>query len=475
VALYHFKAKVISRGKGQSAVAASAYQSRERLYSQWDSQHKDYTRKAGQEVLFTGIYAPKDAPEWTQDREQLWNRAEAAERRKDAQLARGFDVALMADLTPEQNRYALQDFIRETFTRSGYVADVAIHAAEAGGDQRNLHAHILTTLRPLEKGAFSAKKDRSQNTKETLEHWREAWAKTAARHLLRHGFAQEAERMEASHLSLEAQRRKALERGDEAFAASLDREATQHLGATATRMERDGRESERGEVNREIEAENRRRRALHKGFEDTAREIAELEAKQRLELEERQKAAQNREPAHTFERLKASRDLRAGLPPRPEVSPAPEDKREKTAREAAEAFDRLMSRGKIREKPPQAPQPHENDHQKAAREALERLNARQGRPQPSRQTQAGRAFAKLNQPQQTPEPPKRQSEQREAFNEAARAPQEAPRIWQPETRRRGEGDAPTLKRQPRAQTAEEMRERMKNRSGRERTREPDRD
>jgi hypothetical protein len=448
VAILFCRAQVIKRSDGRSAVACAAYRCGMELYDERTGQTHDYTRKQG--VMAQGILAPEGAPEWAKDPRQLWNRAEAAETRKDAQLAREMVIAIPHEIEGEHREYLIKNCLR-SMVREGAIAHYAIHAPGDEGDERNYHAHIMLTMRRLTpEGEFSAKKERAWNEKQALQTWKKTIEQETNRMMERLG------RQERVSVELEE-----------------GQTPTRHLGHKATALERKGIQTQKGAENREIEAENRRRRALHKGFEDTAREIAELEAKQRLELEERQKAARNREPAHTFERLKASRDLRAGLPPRPEVSQAPEDKREKTAREAAEAFDRLMNRGKIREKPPQAPQPPENEHQKAAREAMERLNARQGtRPQPSRQTQAGRAFAKMNQPQQTPEPPKRQSEQRHTFEQAARAPQEAPRIWQPETRRRGEGDAPTLKR---PQTAEEYREKMKQCSGRERERTPDRD
>ena len=255
MAIFHLTAKVISRGAGQSAVAAAAYQARDRLLDERDGLVKDYSRKSGQELLFSGIFAPQDAPDWARDRGQLWNRAEAAEKRRDAQTARSLELSLPHELTPEQGRYAVQDFIRDNFTRKGFVVDLNIHGAERGGDERNTHAHLLVTMRTLEGGQFNAKKDRSQNSKDTLAHWRESWARTANRHLERHGHA-----ARLDHRSLEAQ--------------GIDREATQHLGPAATRQERRGEGSERGELNREAAARHAEGAALRE-------EQAEVEAKLR--------------------------------------------------------------------------------------------------------------------------------------------------------------------------------------------------
>ncbi len=235
MALYHCQVNAISRGKGQSVVAAAAYQSRARLYNERDGEVKDYSRKAGQDCLFSGVYVPKGAPEWAKDPERLWNGVERAEdqhnrtRKKSATLAYSLDIGLMAELTPEQNRYMLQDFIRDVYVRKGHGVQASIHGPEQGGDARNIHAHLLVTIRTLSGEGFSPKKeslDRGE-MRDQVNAWREAWAQTASRHLRRHGFTQEAERMASSHLTLEEQRQAALKRGDTAHAETLARDATE--------------------------------------------------------------------------------------------------------------------------------------------------------------------------------------------------------------------------------------------------------
>lgn len=44
MAIYHLEAKVVSRGAGRSAVAASAYLSCSRLYNDYDGIQHDYTK-----------------------------------------------------------------------------------------------------------------------------------------------------------------------------------------------------------------------------------------------------------------------------------------------------------------------------------------------------------------------------------------------------------------------------------------------
>lgn len=144
IAIYHMSAKVISRGAGRSAVAASAYLSCSRMYNDYDGIQHDYTRKHGltyQEVLLPSM-AP---PEW-KDREQLWNAVEQAEKTKDSRLAREFVVALPIELPREIQITFLRDFIQKNFVNLGMCADFAIHDT----DGHNPHAHILLTVRPME-------------------------------------------------------------------------------------------------------------------------------------------------------------------------------------------------------------------------------------------------------------------------------------------------------------------------------------
>ena len=86
MAIYHFDASVISRSKGRSATAASAYRAAERIVDRRTGEVHDYTRKHG--VAHSEILAPEHAPDWARDRSALWNAVEQIERRKDAQVSR---------------------------------------------------------------------------------------------------------------------------------------------------------------------------------------------------------------------------------------------------------------------------------------------------------------------------------------------------------------------------------------------------
>ena len=155
MAIYHLEAKVVSRGAGRSAVAASAYLSCSRLYNDYDGIQHDYTKKQG--LVWQQVFLPEYAPQEWKDREKLWNAVEEVETAKDSRLAREFVVALPIELSREQQIELLQDFIREQFISDGMCADAAIHDT----DGHNPHAHILLTVRPLdEQGKWQYKTEK---------------------------------------------------------------------------------------------------------------------------------------------------------------------------------------------------------------------------------------------------------------------------------------------------------------------------
>ena len=155
MAIYHLEAKVVSRGAGRSAVAASAYLSCSRLYNDYDGIQHDYTKKQG--LVWQEVFLPEYAPQEWQDREKLWNAVEEVETAKDSRLAREFVVALPIELNRDEQIELLQDFIREQFVSDGMCADAAIHDT----DGHNPHAHILLTVRPLdEQGKWQYKTEK---------------------------------------------------------------------------------------------------------------------------------------------------------------------------------------------------------------------------------------------------------------------------------------------------------------------------
>ena len=246
MAIYHLRASVISRSAGRSATAAAAYRSATEIEDWRTGLSFDYAAKRG--VEHTEILAPDHAPDWVQDRSELWNRVEKSETRKNSQVAREVRVALPDELSHEERVELVRGFCQSAFVDRGMVADIAIHAPGKEGDERNHHAHIMVTTREIDAEGFTTK-NRDWNGKDVLEGWRSSWAEVSNEALERSGLDEridhrtlEAQRDEARERAAEAQ-----ERGDEAEAleqvvraVALDRRPLPQLSPGAWQMKERG-------------------------------------------------------------------------------------------------------------------------------------------------------------------------------------------------------------------------------------------
>ena len=283
IAIYHCSIKIVSRGKGKSAVAAAAYRSGEKLTNEWDGLTHDYTKKGG--VIHSEILLPAHAPPAFSDRSTLWNSVELSEKSNNAQLAREVEIALPVELSGEEQTRLVREYCSSQFVSKGMIADFNLH--DTGGG--NPHAHILLTMRPLdEKGAWLPKSKKEYvldengerirlpsgryktrkvdlvdwNNRENAEVWRRAWADLANEFL-----AQNNRPERIDHRSYERQ--------------GIDQLPTVHVGVSATQMEKKGIVTERGELNRNIKAANRilrEIRRLVRGLKDWIAELKERKA-----------------------------------------------------------------------------------------------------------------------------------------------------------------------------------------------------
>lgn len=258
---FHFSISMISRGKSKSAVASAAYISCEKLTNEWDGVTHDYHNKKG--LLHSQIYLPENIPKEFQDRSFLWNSVELNEKASNAQLARSFIIALPKELSFEENKNLITDFIQENFVSKGMIADLAIHD-ESNEGNNNIHAHIMTTLRPInEKGEWQAKSKKEYtlddkgnkilnkngkpktrkieltdwNNKGNAEKWRESFAQICNQYLEKNNLEKRVD-----HRSFERQAKEEI--------------PTIHLGASASALERKGIETDKGNINREIKKHN---------------------------------------------------------------------------------------------------------------------------------------------------------------------------------------------------------------------------
>ena len=280
MAIYHFSAKVVSRGKGQSAVAAAAYRSGDRLQDERTGEEKFYHRQVMPETM---ILAPSHSPEWVKDRERLWNEVEKTEVRKNSQLAREINVALPIELSNDHQKELIQDFVQKEFVEKGMVADIAIHR----DDLNNPHAHVMLTTREISPEGFTTK-NRDWNNKELLNEWRQAWSNHANKALEREG---NQERI--SHLSHEAR--------------GLEQLPTVHLGHIVHGMEQRGLKTDRGDLNCDRQEYNRLVVDLQKYRE----EKQALEQAKTLKQEQQSKVERFNTPQDRVHLQEARKSLKA--------------------------------------------------------------------------------------------------------------------------------------------------------------------
>lgn len=288
MAIYHCSIKIGSRAKGQSAVAASAYRSGEKLTDKETGLISDYTRKSG--IVFSDIALCKNAPSEYSNRETLWNAVHSIEKNKNAQLWREFEVALPKELNRDKQIETVRDFVSK-LTEQGMCIDWALHDKGDG----NPHAHIMATMRSIEpNGKWSPKSrkvydldekgerifqkvdktGRKQyknhkedfndwNAKERVEEWRSAWADCCNARL--------AERERIDHRSFDRQ--------------GINQIPTVHEGFIARKLVKDGKKSDRVQINVDIRQKNSRLKQINLEFKQIE-EILEnaRKVKERTEL-----------------------------------------------------------------------------------------------------------------------------------------------------------------------------------------------
>ena len=272
---FHFSISMISRGKGKSAVASAAYISCEKITNEWDGITHDYRNKKG--LLHSEIFLPENIPINLKDRTTLWNSVELNEKAINAQLARNFIIALPKELSLEENKKLITEFIQENFVSKGMIADLAIHNESSEGNN-NIHAHIMTTVRPInENGEWQAKSKKEYildengerilgkngkpktrkveltdwNDRGNAEKWRESFSNFCNRYLEKAG-----EKKRVDHRSFERQGREEI--------------PTIHMGASASALERQGIKTDKGNLNREIKNHN----ALVKAIRERISELS---------------------------------------------------------------------------------------------------------------------------------------------------------------------------------------------------------
>jgi hypothetical protein len=150
--------------------------------------------------------------------------------------AREWELALPSEISDAARIDITRAFAAQLVERYGVAADVAIHAPHREGDQRNHHAHILTTTRVLSAEGLTDKTrilDAASTGGPEIEAMRGVWAE-----LQNHALELAGQEERVDHRSLEVQREEALSLGDTLKAEELDREPELKLGPAANAIER---------------------------------------------------------------------------------------------------------------------------------------------------------------------------------------------------------------------------------------------
>lgn len=311
--IYHFSCKIINRKKNKSIVAHAAYISGTKLYDKESKRNWNYTGK--DEVKFSDVLLPANAPERLKDASTLWNEVDELESRADAQLARSFDVALPNQWSEDQCKRVMLDFVNENFVNEGMAVQVGLHMKEG-----NYHFHVLAPLRgfnddgtwqnkgksvfvldqsgekiPIlnEDGTQKVRKNgrkvwlrkvvstNNWGDKNTLKKWRENWAEEVNKYLPEQDWISE---------------KTLIEQG------ITDRTPTVHEGAAGRTIAAKGQKSWKVERNQRIKRLNEMRQQMiqqsqllqirEQEFERLKEEIEEEERKEKEEKKQQEQQKQ---------------------------------------------------------------------------------------------------------------------------------------------------------------------------------------
>lgn len=258
----HTHVDIVTRSKGASVIAKAAYNARDKLNDEHYGKVHDYSKK--EDLVFSKIFLPEHISKEFSDREYLWNSVEKIEKSKNSQLARNLLFTLPRELNEEDRIKLISEFIEEYFTSKGMIADCNIHNPLASDNEEQPHAHILLTLREIDKqgkwkpkcrkeyildengekiklksGNYKSRKVNLNdwNEPDKAKEWRENFSKKANEYLEKNGIVKRIDPR-----TFEDQGREELPQI--------------HLGTASYQMEKKGIKTERGNHNRKIIAFN---------------------------------------------------------------------------------------------------------------------------------------------------------------------------------------------------------------------------
>ena len=290
----HNEISIVQRSQQQSAVAAAAYQSGEKLFCEYDQEVKHYPEKRG--IVHNEILLPANAPPEYADRNTLWNAAEAVEKQWNSQLARRWVLTIPREIPPDQYAVLVREFCEQQLVSKGMIVDFAIHDPHPPG--HNPHAHVLLTMRAMDEhgkwipksrkvydldengeriklpsGRWKSHKEDTVdwNDQKYCEIWRHEWE------VIQNRYLEANDRPERVDLRSYARQ-------------GLDIIPTVHEGAAVRQMEKRGIKTNIGNLNREIRAANSLMQSIRQLIHNLKDWITELGEKRKELLA--QKAAE---------------------------------------------------------------------------------------------------------------------------------------------------------------------------------------
>jgi len=295
----------------------AAYRAAEKLQDLKTGETIDFSRKQG--VIYSEIITPENAPEWAHNRQELWNRSEAAHRRGDAVIAREIQLSLPCELSDGQRQELTTNFARFMAEKYNVAVDMNLHAPNQEGDDRNYHAHLLICTRPFDETkpqglgnnvrAFDAITHQKAATENHVELWRSTWAQQMNDALERADIRDtDGVTIKVDHRSYERQ--------------GVDQEPTIKEGTAATAKARRGEETERSQINDEIRQRNEDRAKL---AEEIRADVQELDTLMRRQAELmaaheiRETITPSKDPTETLVPREAKHLIAAELQSAPEV------------------------------------------------------------------------------------------------------------------------------------------------------------
>ena len=281
----HNEITIVQRSQRQSAVAAAAYQSGEKLFCEYDQQVKHYPEKRG--IVHNEILLPANAPPEYVDRNTLWNAAEAVEKQWNSKLARRWVLTIPREIPSDQYAILVREFCQQQFVSKGMIVDFAIHDTHPPG--HNPHAHVLLTMRAMDEhgkwlpksrkvydldengeriklpsGRWKSHKEDTVdwNDQKYCEIWRHEWE------VIQNRYLEANDRPERVDLRSYARQ-------------GLDIVPTVHEGAAVRQMEKRGIQTNIGNLNREIRAANRLMKSIRQLIQNLKGWITELGEKRK--------------------------------------------------------------------------------------------------------------------------------------------------------------------------------------------------